>query len=149
VVSTFFTTSASSTSRTFADVSGFSASITPISTSSKILVIGQLTGVPNISSFGYELAVRVTRNGTSVGSNTVNSTYGALSSRNSASGEGSDTTNFCYLDSPSSSSALTYQVQFICGEGLTYYINQSYNQAYVNSYQATGASSIILLEIAG
>jgi hypothetical protein len=149
VVGTFFTTAASSTSRTFADISGFSASITPISTSSKILVIGQLTGTPNSFGTGYELAVRVTRNGTSVGSNTVNSTYGALSSRNASGGEGGDTTSFCYLDSPSSLSALTYQVQFICGEGVTYYINQSYNQAYVSSYQATGASSIILLEIAG
>ena len=149
VVSTFFTTGASSTSRTFADVSGFSASITPTSTSSKILIIGQLTGTPNTASTGYELGVRVTRNGTSVGNNPVNSTYGALSSRGMAGSEGSDTTNFCYLDSPSSTSALTYQVQFICGEGVTYYINQSYNQGYVGSYQVTGASSIILLEIAG
>ena len=148
-VTNFFTTTSSTTARTFTDVSGFSATITPISTSSKVLVFGQITASPNVTSFGYEAAMRVTRNGTSVGANPVSSTLGAVSSASTTGSEGSQTINFSFIDSPASTSALTYQVQFICGEGVTYYINQNSNQTYVGSYTATGGSSLTVMEIKG
>ena len=145
----FFSTIVSTTTRSFTNISGFSLNITPSSASSKILILGQASGVASAGG-GYELGFRVTRNGTSVGHNTNGANFGAMS-QVAMHGEGATTIPLIYLDSPATTSAITYQVQWIAGEAVTYYLNAAMGNASIDSqaYFTSGASSILLLEIAG
>ena len=133
VVHTTYTTQQSSTSTSYAD-SGLSASITPTSSSSKILVIvshnGNLvTGAQNaIANF------RLLRGSTSIindfaalgnSLNNIEVVYGAASAS--------------YLDSPATTSSTTYKTQFKNKYGA--------GTVFTNAYDAS--ATMTLLEIAG
>lgn len=140
VVSTTKTTQFSSTSTSFVDITDMSLSITPRSTSSKILVMVVLTGGHGSTS---DSEFQILRDSTVIGSSTDATLNGigqfaynySLQMFNIASN---------YLDSPSSTSALTYKVQGTCTSGGTFYINRRANDGYFG-----GVSSITLMEIAG
>ena len=159
VINTFYVGTVASSSTTPADVTGFSAVITPSSTSSKILV--------NVSTyFGFDTGdpypyILLLRNGTSIavgtttgGSNRV-ATF--LSGAN-VSGNDSTTSQYkwipaskMYLDSPSSTSELTYKIQFANGYtsgSSTAYLNRQ-GSADDNGYIQSPGSTITLMEIAG
>ena len=152
VVSTFFTSQASSTSATPANVSGFAASITPASSSNKILVTVFISfGFAN-DAYPYAL---LTRNGTSIFTGT-----GATGAQVNtfASGTGtnaSSSTPWRYtpvtkmvLDSPNTTSELTYQIQLASPyQGLAGYINRQ-SATNNDSYIQFPGSSITLMEIA-
>jgi len=142
-LTTVFSTSPSA--GTFASVTGLSVSITPKFTTSKIYVSVNISGCCNSNAHA-----RVTRNSTPVGVAT-----GTLSSRIAGAGSSvynngdTNSTKSCVIefsDSPSSTSALTYQVQ-VNGNGSTYFVNQSVNDSDANT---TGRyiSSITVMEIA-
>lgn len=135
-----------------ADVTGFTATITPKSTSSKILVRASLNygGMNNVYGAFYFL-----RDGTNI----ILSTASTQSSQhNAALAIHGDNTNFQYglqsasfeyLDSPSSTSQLTYKMQMATHSATaTFYLNRGHvfgNNAYV----ITGTSTLTLMEIAG
>jgi hypothetical protein len=104
-----------STSTTFANT-GLSASITPQSTSNKVLAI--VAGVAFSSTSATDTAIRLTRDQPSAP--TVLST---ASTAYAASG-GAVIGNYfiCYLDSPASASAITYRTQLArnTGAGISY-----------------------------
>jgi hypothetical protein len=101
-------------------------SIAPRSTSSQILLMVAVNGVsPNTTMY------RVVRNGTVVGGGT--SGTGSMSNvwagsfyRNSDMNHGHTHTNF-YVDSPSTTSAVTYQVQLQADTNSTFYLNHNNN----------------------
>ena len=151
VVSTHFTTQVTSTSATLSDVSGFSANITPTSTNSKVLV--------NVSiCFGGDSAgpspyINLKRNGTTIGLGSgasgsqinvflagsilpyVNGHYASLQQSKS------------FLDSPSSTSALTYQIAFASPwQSRSGYINRMGITADA-VYNQFPSSAITLMEI--
>jgi len=139
----------SSTSQTFADVTGMSVSITPSSTSSKILAFGYCNAAYQnaLSKVGIQL-VRDTTNiliGDASGSRTRLTGFAYVASSNLAPVP----LAFNFLDSPSTTSATTYKIQFarLDPQG-TVYVNRSTTDS--NSV-ITGrtASTITVMEIAG
>ena len=151
VVSTALTAATFSTnSTTYVDVTGLSLSITPRSTTSKILVMYQFNCGVDASAQG--IFMQLVRNttpifvGDAAGSrpqatsiNGVTSAYGILNMSGT------------YLDSPSTSSATTYKIQMMVnGGGSNYgYVNRSVNDRNTSLYDARTASSITVMEIAG
>ena len=137
----------STTSTSFTDITGLSVSITPTSATSKILVkiVLSISGT-NTSGSTY----RITRGGSAIG------VADAASNRNRGSGaelyNPRADTNYNYgaeyLDSPSSTSSLTYAAQAIVGSGTgTVYVNRSSSDTDSGSY-VRGVSSITVMEIA-
>lgn len=156
VVSTKKGDTFSTTNTTFTDVTGLSATITPSSTNNKILVIATFNlsigaTAPNI---GY---ARLMRDSTAIAvgdqagadQKTVASTWiendsGMTTTRTMLS------QSMAYLDSPASTSALTYKVQVARNSlaASTIYINRSSDDANV-SYRGRTASTITVMEIKG
>lgn len=147
VQSTTLTTTFSATPSvgSFTDITGLSVSITPKFTTSKILVTVVLT-----ATSGNNTHTIVTRNTTPIGIAT-----GSLGSRLAGSGGSyynvTDTNQtrpsiIQHLDSPSSMSALTYQVRSNA-TGSIFYVNQSISDVDSNT---TGryTSSITVMEVA-
>lgn len=153
VVSTDYTGLASSTSATPADVSGFAATITPSSASNKVLVFVSVAFGFSNDSYPYVL---LKRNGTSisVGTSATGSRLNVFLSGTGTNSAGSTTYRFhqaskSFLDSPSSTSALTYQIQFSSPySGYIAYINRVSDGAD-SSYVQYPTSSITLMEIKG
>jgi hypothetical protein len=54
-----------------------------------------------------------------------------------------------YLDSPSSTSAITYKVAFSTRSGFTTWLNRSATDSSGNAYTTRGASTLVLMEIEG
>jgi hypothetical protein len=138
---TFSTTSAS-----FTAVTGMSATITPSAATNKVLVICQF----NSGSSGTNFYARVT------GGNAGTYVGGADGSRVRVATESAgfgDTTvssgSIVYLDSPSSTSATTYQLEIARGgvTAGTVHVNRS-NDDGNNTNRSRGASSITLIEVA-
>jgi hypothetical protein len=128
-------------------VTGLAASITPSSTSSKILVMLDMKGGNNTATV---ITGRITRNGTAIYVGNTGLGFQASTAQYYFSGDTRSIgqMNATYLDSPASTSALTYQAQ-INGDntGQTIWVNTDGRQS--TSVDSTTASSITLMEIAG
>ena len=135
---------------TFTDITGLSLSITPSSTSSRILIMYQI--VSGVDTAAHAIDFQLLRNSTAIfiadaaGSrpqttnlNALTNAYGIMASSGS------------YIDSPATTSAITYKFQMMCtGGGANYgYINRGVNDRNTSLYDPRGASSIIAMEIAG
>jgi len=144
--------SSASSSATFADVSGLSLNITPSTTGSKIMLIASVVAsVQNTNADG--LVLRFT------GGNSTNYIADTAGSRTSgAVGMKSESTNFHfyfvpfpfpmqYLDSPATTSQITYKVQaaYTGGSG-TLYFNQAGQDGDNNTHVRT-ASTLTAMEI--
>jgi hypothetical protein len=132
VVNATYATQTSSSSSTFADT-GLTASITPSSVSSKILVLVSQNGCAK-SDNNTRLGVRLVRGVTTI--STIEDSGGFT---------GNATPNYFggistgYLDSPATTSATTYKTQF-----------NSFSNVATALVQANSATSTItLMEIAG
>jgi hypothetical protein len=151
VVSASKTDTQSTSLQAWVDVTGLSVSITPTSATSKMLVVVDVQG----SGSNRYTAIRVVRNGTAVG---VGDTAGSRASVLSGFGLDPDSgTNYIhvlynaggsFLDSPASTSAQTYKVQFgATNTTATSYINRTVNDTDA-SYSLRGISTITVMEIA-
>ena len=123
------------TSTSFVDT-GIAATITPTSTSSKILVIANLNGVYKSSS-DNSVSTKLLRGSTDIGTIESMNVYTASTI---AAAAGS---SISYLDSPNTSSAVTYKVQFKSINGSNVYINIRWNG------ENTTHSTLTLMEIQG
>ena len=147
VVQTTKTDKFSTASTSFVDVTGLSVSITPSSTSSKILLLCTISiGGATLGSLIAKILVGSTDLlvGDSAGSrpraNFQNITYNI---------EGSVYNNvFNYLHSPSSTSAQTYKVQVVSPAGYTGAINST-GTDNDNAYYSRTSSTMIAMEVAG
>lgn len=141
-----FSASATSTTPQFDAVS---LSITPSSTSNKILVIGKAT--VGAAGTNYDFSLGLKRNGTLVGGNTNSSNFLGTNVMVSSipSAESPGTAVFNYLDSPSSTSSVTYTIAVWGGENATYYINRGASVNSGRNWANSGGASLILMEIAG
>jgi hypothetical protein len=147
VVSTTKTDTFTATVTGFVDITGLSATITPLSASNKILVF--CTTNIGVSNASYFTGARILRDSTPV---FVGDTAG---SRASIFGGGiNDQTNSAnninciFIDSPATTNATTYKVQAYCeSSAVTVCINRS-GQDSDNAYNGRYASSITLVEIA-
>jgi hypothetical protein len=145
VVSATKTDAFSTTSTSYTNVTGLSATITPKFASSKIYVSATVNG--NGTPGATMMFMRLTRAGTAI---LVGDTAGSRN-RSGQSGISADTAaTYAYivsgLDSPSSTSNLTYTVQ-VHGSSSTVFVNRSSNDSDSNQIPRT-VSSITVMEIA-
>lgn len=108
VVSTTKTDSFSTNSQTFVDVTGVSASITPSSSTSKILIL--VAGVVGNTGSGQLSPVNLVRNSTNIAQSTGATANATLTIYTNNANNNSGF-SICFLDSPSTSSSTTYKLQ--------------------------------------
>jgi hypothetical protein len=139
VVSTTKTDTFSTTSTSFTDITGLSASITPSATSSKILILVE-AGVSHGDASRY-MTFNIVRGSTNISQPSTLSGigYGTRTVYHSAADE-MLTLSIHYLDSPSTTSATTYKVQCYTNGG-----TMSVNQRDLGDFKTT--STITLMEI--
>lgn len=133
VVSQEYATEVSSTSQSWV-TTGLNATITPKSSSSKILIISQVNC--SVSSGTNNLFLTVFR-GTVSGTN-LGSTAQGFGLLYSAGGRVDATFPISYLDSPSTISAQTYTIAMYAASGIT-----------ATAQKFGSKSSLVLMEIAG
>ena len=136
-------------SATWADITGLSVSITPTSASNRILVLASVA-IGASSDFSY---FRLLRNGT------VIDVGDAAGSRVQVTGAGiysGSSTIYdlaqipvTYLDSPATTSAVTYKFQARNGASGTTYINRTSSDRDTTDYEWRTPSNIILMEVSG
>jgi hypothetical protein len=142
VVETRVTATASTSSSSFSDISGMSASITPSSTSNKILVLAVL----NISSNNHT-HTKVLRGSTDIGTGVAVGSRPAVSTYHNIDANSCRTAPITILDSPNSTSSQNYKIQWRANAS-SGYLNRTYNDVDAG-YGARSSSSITLLEIEG
>jgi len=138
-------TSAFSTSSTsWTTVTGLSASITPSSTSSKILV---MCSVP-YSNHSNTAFIRLTRGGTVLleGDAAGSRTQAMAASNDYGSEVNADVFSYTYLDSPATTSSISYYPQVKSDAGATIGVNRTQYDADAN-YYGRFCSTVTLLEI--
>jgi hypothetical protein len=134
----------------FSDITNLSVTITPSSSSNKILLIAHLTsmcGDDRMIYFKFTGGNTATFVGDTAGNKTrVAGFYGSGNAAGSANGA---PVTLMYLDSPATTSAITYKVQgapnYLSGSA---YINYNPNETD-NAYFPRGASSLIAIEVKG
>ena len=149
VVSTTKTDAFSTTSGSYVDVTGLSVSITPSSSSSKILVLFQINGSQNVGA--GRAMVKLLRNSTVINAgDAAGSRTPALGGFSSPDQSIPSTpVSGSFLDSPATTSSTTYKIQLAMSAGAgSAYINQT-NQDADQSSQIRTASTITVVEIAG
>ena len=143
----FNTGTATATSSSFANM--MSITITPSSTSSKILIMF----VASITTTERTCQLRLTRDGTAIGvgdaaGNRVQSTVGMYHPTSDGNHQ-SNPTCAQYLDSPSTTSEITYKIQYKVQAGHAMYLNKAPNDANNSDWSHRSTSSLTVMEIAG
>ena len=141
------------TGTTFTDVTGLSVSITPSSSSNKIFIITNV----NLTGSNRYSAIKILRDSTIIA---IGDAAGNRSRVTVASGSNNDESNnfqmmsncsASFLDSPSSTSAITYKIQFGNTNNSSYisYINRAASgDGDDGNYNHRGISTITVYEIA-
>ena len=132
------------TGATFVDMTGMTVDITPVATTSKVLVFWNVyVG----GTAAWRVYINLLRDsatpllGDVRGSRTRVSTSTQI-----PSADGTASSSMVYLDSPATTSALTYKLQWTLQSTGTAYLNRSASDAD-NSTSSNGASTIIVMEI--
>jgi hypothetical protein len=133
VVAGTYASQVNSSSSTFADT-GLTATITPSSTSSKVLVIAQISSCFTTTNTSAELDVNLLRDSTQ-----IIASMGGRGSNGLTTGDALGTVGCSYLDSPATTSATTYKCQF----------KSTQNNATASVGLGGTTSTITLMEIAG
>lgn len=151
--SSFSGTSVQTGTGFYIDVTGLSATITPKSTSSKIMIFTNMyIGMTTVSS-GYQQHFRIKRNGTRIILGTSEGGRPTSTGRINMYGINTYAMQMftgVHYDSPASTSALTYQIEL---GGYTsspvVYVNRSETwQVLANDYDSIPVSTLTLMEIA-
>ena len=140
VVSTVKDTDFTTTSTSFTDVTGLSASITPSSSSNKVLITASFC-----ASQGTNSAINMfnlLRNSTAIGQPATSQTFTSTRTQYTSEADNIDTVHIQFLDSPSTTSATTYKIQGKVNGGTLILGNRSSNDA-------EQISIITLMEVAG
>jgi len=124
------TDKASTSSTSFADISGLSQAITPSATSSKILAMVSIKGVASDNSTTDALSLRLMRD-SSVLSEAANITFGSTEQDNQSCA-------IVFLDSPSSTSELTYHMEFK---------SRLSNSSSINNTSGDTDSELVVMEV--
>ena len=151
VVSTTKTDSFSAGTSTFAEVTGLSASITPSSVSNKIYIV--VTGTAGHTSTSRPGYTTIAKDGSPIYIGDQYSTFTNWVRAGSAMSVSSD--NFgdqiamSYLDSPATTSSITYSVQARVGDGTGAMTIGRTGGVSNDANRFTAPSTITLMEVAG
>jgi hypothetical protein len=139
------TDSETTTSAGFVDVTDLSIAITPAATSSKILVFANILLVGTVGSAGA--FSQIVRDSTPIGiGDTAGSRIRAMAFGYAPDAGDTRHHSTVWLDSPSTTSATTYKVQFTANGTNTAYVNRTQADTDSNAY-ARGVSTITVMEI--
>ena len=138
-------------SSSFTDLTGLSVSITPSSTANKILITCMVHATA--ASDNHSIAYRVLRDSTAVGVGEADGSRKQASFMDATHGGGDHLAPACYtyLDSPSTTSAITYKIQAASESGGNAEINRNENSNNndADAKFARPISTITVMEIAG
>lgn len=143
VQSSLLTGNWSTTSGTFQEITGLSVSITPSSTLSKILVLVNVHAIANTTDYGAYFQLR--RNGTDIAKSTASTSSTHTFGATQFAGFGVAGSGISVLDSPSSTSSVTYAMFARVHTGAfsgSVLVNRSQNNA------SGTVSSITAIEVA-
>jgi len=148
VVQTHFTTQSQMSSSSFAAISGCTVDITPSATSSKVFVMISLCAGVNQAAYGF---FKLYRDTTLIGSgsdssNRIGCNFSISQNDGDNTSDGVKQVNYQYLDSPSSTSALTYTVQASTFNNSTITYNKTPDNSD-NGRTAQGSSTITVIEV--
>ena len=134
--------SVSGASDTFVDITGFSVSITPSSTSSKILVFGNVAGGASAQT---AIWYRIVRDSTPIAVSSSGTSIRVDQEAFNVTARAWHHASFSHLDAPATTSSLTYKLQIYdtSFETPTLYVNRNADSV------GTSVSSITVMEIAG
>jgi len=145
------TSSQSLTANTRAQILGLNASITPSSTSSRIRITVRWIGENSVSAentmFGIQRDSTDIGNPAAAGNRNVGQA-GLYISYHANASTTMDSSMYTYIDSPSTTSSITYSATIIDGQNGTLYNQRTVNDSDASSRER-GTSNIILEEIAG
>ncbi len=147
VVSRFQDTQKSTTtSGSFVNVTDVYGTITPASTSNKILVLinGMVSSTAN-NACGFRLKRTIGGSSTEIGGADDTATQSGILNIFVGNNNHMLPFNYSFLDSPSTTSAITYQLTWRNNGGTTYW--NTYSGSAGSDFD--GASSVILMEVAG
>ncbi len=115
----------SNANTSFVDITGFSVNITPAHSSNKVYITGFAT-ISQSTSSSYRMGLRLMRDTTAIGLGATegNRTPMTVGTQGMSHGDSSPAFPFALLDSPNTTSQVTYKVQMI-GEHSTVYVNRS------------------------
>lgn len=134
------------TSTTFVDVTGLSVSITPSSTTSRILILAD-TKLFGVTGAPYAFA-RMMRDSTAIYIGDTAGNRQRVSSMSRRDSQGVDSSTNIFIDSPATTSAITYKMQVAVNTGGgTIYVNRGSDDTD-STERGRFASSITVLEIA-
>ena len=144
VVNLVKTDSFSTTSTSLVDITGFSLSITPQFNNSKIMVLasGYISNQGN--NHGVHLFFYRTRSGQS--DVEVGKSYNQKATVQSQTG---GTFVIQNLDSPATTSAITYKIKVKSSNGQTVTFNRSYRDTNLAAYDGRAVSFLTVMEISG
>ena len=137
-------TTSVSQSGSFADITGMSVSITPSATSSKILVICSANVATNT---GYNLHLRLVRDSTAIciGDAAGSRSRVSMGIRPASTYDRIER-SMNFLDSPSSTSAIAYKLQWRQVDDATAYLNRTHNDSD-DEHRPRLASTITVMEV--
>ena len=124
------TDKASTSSTSYSDISGLSQAITPSATSSKILAMVSIKGVASDNSTTDAISLRLMRDSTEI-SEAANITFGSTEQDNQSCA-------IIFLDSPSSTSELTYHMEFK---------SRLSNSSSINNTSGETNSELVVMEV--
>tara|TARA_R100000781_G_scaffold114147_1_gene84223 strand:- start:716 stop:1360 length:645 start_codon:yes stop_codon:yes gene_type:complete len=128
------------------DITGLSVAITPSATSSKILFRAMVVVGTNVSD--AVPALRVLRDSTAIGIGDAAGGRGRASgAMNVAHDWVAESVPIDIVDSPSSTSELTYKVQYYKSQSPTIYINSSYRDADSSGIDFRYSSVVYVMEV--
>ena len=150
--STLITGVKSTTSTSFSDISGFSVNITPTAASSKVFVQISMR-ISGESNEAYLQLVRsVGGSDTAIGNGTGGNhdAFQSVFIRTGSNGYYDYVnTSFAMLDSPNTTSAVTYKVQWRLLQGQTLYLGRTHYSTTAANYSGSSSNSITAMEVAG
>lgn len=145
-----FTTDAQSSITSFSPQTAMSASITPSSSSSKILILIDARFSTGTDVYGM---TRIFRNNTEIASSSQLSTgssntrgWQPIHHRDGDAWWESEPVAGSYLDSPATTSPITYHLKYECNYGTPIYFNRPYESSN-QPYHWNSVSTITLVEI--
>jgi hypothetical protein len=140
-------------------LSGLEATITPISSSSKILVavhIGKASNASGADSTGdRQINFKLTRGSTDIGlgqtwQSRMRATFSIMDGPHHSAGRGGSSGSYQILDTPATTSATTYKVYGAGHAGEVWAVNRpAETENSADAPQSTTTSTITLTEIAG
>lgn len=148
VVQTVKTDVFSTTSQAWVNITGLSVSITPISTTSKILILLDLALAP---TSGSGASSRILRNTTPIYiGDLAGSRLQALAEADGGAQYSTNKTGGIYLDSPSTTSTITYYAQTMntVGSAQVTYVGQTAADRNTTYYDPRTPNSITVMEVA-